>query len=202
MSNDSRRAMMSGIGVNVLAPLAIFYGARACGADQWLALTLGTIPPLLRTGWTVATRRRVDGLALFALSVIVVSVAVSFLTGSPRFLLAKDGWLTGLAGLWILATLARTPFYFQAARSMTRGETHERIERSWVDSPAFQRKMRIATVIWGVGLIADSGVRILLAYTLPIDHVPLISGLQYVALILVLEASSLAVVRSGQRVQG
>jgi hypothetical protein len=90
---------------------------------------LGMAPPAIRAAHTVATRRRVDALALFTLSILLLSVAVSFLTGSPRFLLAKDGWLTAAGGLWILATLPRTPFYFQAIRSVTTGAPRPRRDR-------------------------------------------------------------------------
>ena len=195
---DPRREVIINLAVNVAAPLAVFYGLRAAGVGQWLALTLGVVPPAIRAVHTVATRRRVDVLALFALSVILLSVTVSFLTGSPRFLLAKDGWLTALGGLWLLATLPRTPFYFQAIRSVTAGATRERVETAWRESPAFQHIMRVATAIWGVGLVLDAGVRLVLAYTLPIDQVPLVSGLQYVAVFLALRwaARSTCVVRA------
>ena len=143
----------------------------------------------------MVTRRRVDALALFTVSILALSVAVSFLTGSPRFLLAKDGWLTAVGGVWILATLPRTPFYLQVVRTFTTGATRERVERSWRDSPVVRHMLRVATMIWGVGLVLDAGVRVLLAYSLPVDRVPLVSGLQYVVVFLALEVGSQAYLR-------
>ncbi|MEU8145883.1 VC0807 family protein [Nonomuraea sp. NPDC048901] len=198
---DPRREVVINLVLNVAAPLAIFYGLRAAGVGQWLALALGVVPPGVRAVWTVTKRRRVDGLAVFTLSILVLSVAVSFLTGSTRFLLAKDGWMTAVAGLWMLATLPRTPFYHQAICSFTTGATHERAEIAWRDSPAFRHMMRVATAIWGVGLVLDAGVRVVLAYTLPVDRVPLVSGLQYVAVFVALEVSSqIYLRRAGARV--
>ncbi|MFC7184390.1 hypothetical protein ACFQMG_33045, partial [Kitasatospora paranensis] len=41
------------------------------------------------------------------------SVAAALVGASPRFLLAKDGWLTGVAGLWFLISIrARRPLLF------------------------------------------------------------------------------------------
>ncbi|WP_067177260.1 VC0807 family protein [Microtetraspora niveoalba] len=198
---DPRREAVINLIVNVAAPLAVFYGLRAAGADQWLALTLGVLPPGVRAMWTVATRRRIDALALFTVSILVLSVAVSFLAGSPRFLLAKDGWMTAVGGLWILATLPRTPFYFQVIRSFTAGATRERAETAWRESTAFRHMLRVATAIWGVGLVLDAGVRVVLAYSLPVDRVPLISGLQYVAVFAALEVSSqIYLRRAGARI--
>ncbi|MEV4108021.1 VC0807 family protein [Nonomuraea sp. NPDC049695] len=187
---DPRREVILNLGVNVVAPLAVFYGLRAAGVNQWLALTLAVLPPGIRAVLTVAVRRRIDALALFTLTILVLSVAASFLSGSARFLLAKDGWMTAVGGIWILATLPRTPFYFQAIRAFTGGATRDRAETAWRESPAFRHMLRVATAIWGVGLVLDAGVRFVLAYSLPIDKVPLISGLQYVVVFAALEVSS------------
>jgi hypothetical protein len=192
---DVRRGALVNLAVNVVAPLALYYGLRTAGADQWLALTLGVIPSGLRAVWTVITKRRVDPLVLATLSILALAVAVSFVTGSPRFLLAKDGGITGIVGIWMLATLLRTPFYFQMARTVSTGASRDNIEISWRRSPTFRRNMQVATVIWGVGLVLDAVLLMVLAYTLPIDKVPLINGLQYVAMFLILEIGSLRYVR-------
>ncbi|MGW4249276.1 VC0807 family protein [Nocardia sp. NPDC004722] len=195
---DPRRAALANLAINVVAPIALFYGLRAGGVDQWAAVTLGVLPPTAYTAWTVVTRRRVDALALFTIGVLVISVAVSFLTGSPRFVLAKDGWVTGVIGLGLCATLLRTPFYLQMARAMTTGAVRERLEISWARSATFRRAVRLASLIWGVGLIADAVVRVVLAYTLPVDQVPLINGVQYIVVFVVLEVSSLRAVRNSR----
>jgi hypothetical protein len=195
-----RRAVASNLAVNLGAPLAVFYGLRAAGIDQWSALTLSLVPPGLRAVWMLFTRRRIDALAAFTLSILVISVALSFTTGSPRLLLARDGWLTAAVGLWVLLTLLRTPLYFQAVRSFTTGALRERAESAWRTAPRFRRVMRVATAIWGLGLVLDAGLRVVLAYTLPIDDVPLVSALQYIVVFAALEGSSqLYVRRAGGR---
>ncbi|WP_157777838.1 VC0807 family protein [Nocardia terpenica] len=195
---DPRRAVLANILINVVAPVALYYGLRAVGCDQWLALFLGIVPPAARAVWSVVTLRRVDMLGVLTLSILALVVGVSFLTGSPRFMLAKDGGITAIVGLGFCATLLRTPAYFQLSRAMTRGEIHERIETGWLRSPAFRRSMRIATAIWGIGLVLDAVVRVVFAYTLPVDTVPLLNGLQYIVVIVVLEAGSLAAVRNSR----
>ena len=187
---SARRRVVLNLVVNLAAPLGLFYGLRAAGVDQWWALVLGAIPPVVQSVWTVATRRRIDGMALFTLSILGLSVATSFLSGSPRFLLAKDGWMTAAAGIWILGTLLRTPFIFQFLRSVMTGEALARVELSWRDSPTFRHVLRVATMVWGVGLVLDAGIRVVLAYSLPVDQVPLISGLQYVVVYAALDLSS------------
>ncbi|HTI22402.1 MAG TPA: VC0807 family protein [Kutzneria sp.] len=184
---DPRRAVLVNLAVNLVAPLGLFYGLRAAGVDQWLALMIGAIPPTVHAVYGVVVRRKIDALALFTLSILGLSVATSFVTGSPRFLLAKDGWMTAVAGVWILATLWRTPFLQQFLMSMTTGETHERFTLSWRDSPTYRHVLRMATVMWGVGLLGDSVVRVVLAYALPVDQVPLVNTLQYLVVYFALE---------------
>lgn len=186
-SADPRKAIVVNILVNVAAPLGLFYGLRAAGVDQWLALMLGAVPPTVHAVYTAVKRRRLDAMALFTLSILIGSVATSFLVGSPRFLLAKDGWMTAVAGAWMLITLRGRPFLYQLVQALTSGEVRERMEINWRDSPTFRHVMRMATVMWGVGLVLDAGVRVALAYDLPVDQVPLISTLQYVVVYVALE---------------
>lgn len=176
--------------VNAVVPIAVFYGLRAVGVDQWPALLLGLVAPAAKAVHSVVTKRRVDLLAGLVVSALLLSVALSFLTGSPRTLLARDGWITAVVGCWILFTLARTPYYLYALRTFTSGTLRERIDVAWRDEPAFRRVVRVGTVIWGSALLLDAVSTVVLAYTMPIDSVPLIGALKLVALIVLAEVSS------------
>ncbi|MFI9384599.1 VC0807 family protein [Kutzneria sp. NPDC052558] len=193
---DPRKAVVINLGVNLVAPLALFYGLRAAGVDQWLALMLGGVPPTVHALHTAFARRRLDGLALFTLSILIGSVATSFVVGSPRFLLAKDGWMTAVAGAWILVTLRKTPFLQQFMQSLTSGEVRQRFTACWSDSPSYRHAMRVATAVWGVGLVLDAGIRVLLAYSLPVDQVPLVNTLQYIAVYTLLQIFTQRYLRS------
>lgn len=181
------RNLLPSLVIDVAAPIGLYYGLRAAGLGMWTALLLGMVPPTIRAGWTLTRRRRIDGLALFTLTILLASVLVSFVTGSPRLLMAKDGWTTGLAGIWILATLARRPFVYQFVCSFQSAEGRATAETCWNESATYRRTMRGVTSIWGVGMLLDAGVRVVLAYTLPIGTVPLVGGLQFVAVYLVLQ---------------
>lgn len=192
-----QRAAIIDLTANIAAPLAIFYGLHAAGVAQVPALLLGAVPPTLRALQTVISRRRVDTLALLTLSFIAVGTGVSFMTGSPRFLLAKDGWMTGAIGLWMLGTLLRTPFFFQIIRTYLTEPARGKAEIMWRDSASYRHLLRVITAMWGIGLLLDAGVRVVLAYTLPVDRVPLISGLQYVVVYCCLEGATRVYGRRG-----
>ncbi|WP_143517437.1 VC0807 family protein [Pseudonocardia sp. MH-G8] len=176
--------------VNAVAPIAVFYGLRAAGVDQWPALMLGLVAPAAKAVHSVVTKRRIDMLAGLVVTVLLLSVALSFLTGSPRTLLARDGWITAMAGIWILLTLLRTPYYLSALQLFTSGSLREQINAAWRDTPAFRRVVRVGTMTWGFALLLDAATTVILAYTMPIDSVPLIGALKLVAVIILAEVCS------------
>ncbi len=139
---------------------------------------------------TVVRERRVGMLGVLVLSLVVLGAALSAVTGSPRFMFAKDGWMTGVVGLVFLVSLRGQPIIYRILSSVARGDRRAHVERNWQASPTFRHVMRRLTVVWGVGLLLDSVVRVVIAYTLPIDSVMLVTSLQYVALFVSLEIFS------------
>jgi hypothetical protein len=189
-ASSPQREIALSLVVNAVVPIAVFYGLRAAGVDQWPALMLGLVAPAAKAIHSVVTKRRIDLLAGLVMTALVLSVALSFLTGSPRTLLARDGWVTAVVGGWILVSLVRTPYYLYALRTFTGGTLREQINAAWQDLPAFRRVVHVCTTIWGCALMADAASTVVLAYTLPIDSVPLIGALKLVALIVLAEVGS------------
>lgn len=187
---SSNGPLLQSLGLNVAAPLAVFYGLRAAGVGLWWAVLASAVPPMLEALLTVVRERRVGMLGALVLSMVALGAAMSAVTGSPRLMFAKDGWITGVIGLVFLATLRGQPFIYRVLSSVARGDKRAELERNWQASPTFRHVMRRLTAVWGVGLLLDSVVRVVLAYTLPIDSVMLVTTLQYVALFMGLELFS------------
>ncbi|MEU9992967.1 VC0807 family protein [Streptomyces sp. NPDC048045] len=187
---SSNGPLLQSLGLNVVAPLAVFYGLRAAGVGLWWAVLASAVPPLVEGVLTVVRERRVGMLGVLVLSLVILGAALSAVTGSARFMFAKDGWMTGVVGLVFLGSLRGQPIIYRILSSVARGDRRAQVERSWEASPTFRHVMRLLTVVWGVGLLLDSVVRVVLAYTLPIDSVMLWTSLQYVALFVSLEIFS------------
>ena len=49
----------------------------------------------------------------------------------------------------------------------------------WDAEPRFRRIWRVSTVIWGLALLADAVIRVVMSYTLPVDVVPGLGGALY-----------------------
>lgn len=168
---------------DLVVPIAGFYVLRAAGVEPLLALILAGAPTTVHFGYRAIRQRKIDALGAFVLVVLAGSVALSFVTGSARFLLAREGWFTAAIGLGFLATLlSARPLAFRMARAMLEHSPMASTLRPdtwdthWERSSRFRRTWRVATVLWGVGLLADAAARVVMAYTLPVDTVPALSG--------------------------
>jgi hypothetical protein len=177
--------------LDVVAPVASYYGLRAAGVSVYLALVAGAIGPGISTTVGLIRGRAADGLAVFVVTTMLLGLGVSLVTGSPRFVLAKEGWVTAVGAVWFLASArTRRPLAFRFARSLLEGRpafTGESWDSIWQRNPGFRRLWRVSSVIWGAGLLADAGIRVVIAYTLPIDLVPAIAAALYPVTFLVLQ---------------
>lgn len=163
-------------------PIGLYYGLTAAGVSDVVALTAGAVVPAAATLVRFARTRRVDVLGVFVTTMLVLSIVVSVVGGGPRLLLVRDGWLTGVAGLGFLVSLrGRRPLAFGFSRRLLERRTTggRDWDELWDEVPRFRRIWRVTTVMWGVGLLVDSGLRTLMAYALPVHVVPALNGVQY-----------------------
>jgi len=185
-NGHSARALV----LDIVAPIAVYYGIRGAGGSIWLALAAGGVLPAASTVTGLVTRRRLDVTGATMLASLAVSTAFSLISGSPRALLARDGLVTaGWAGYMYLSLLASRPATFTISRALLEGRrvwdsaTRSWVRQAgvswdelWVRSPRFRRIWRTCTVIWGTAILADAVVRVLMAAVLPVSVVPALGG--------------------------
>lgn len=159
--------------VEIGLPLGIFYGARAVGINPFLALLLGAIPPVVSAMHTLATSRKVNGVSVFVLATMTLTVLMSLVSGSARVLLVRDAWATAAMGLWFLATLlARKPLIYEGARLIFDDAKRQAWDENWQRFPEFRRAMRVCTAVWAGAFLLHTLIRVGMALWLPIDVVP------------------------------
>jgi hypothetical protein len=136
----------------------------------------GAVVPAVGAIVQLLTKRHLDGMGGLVVVTAVAAIVLSVITRSPRFLLAKDGLLTAVWGLWFLATIRfRRPTAFVLARPFLEGRrafSAGSWDDLWSSEPQFRLIWRVASVLWGVGLLTDAVLRVVMSYTLPIPVVP------------------------------
>lgn len=177
----SRRTMLLIALWDIAAPTALYYGLRASGVSVFAALLASAALPALSTLAQWIRERHLDALGVFGAAMLLMSLAASLIGGSPRFLLTRDGWVTAIGGLWFAGSArARRPLVYLSAQVLFDGRFRSDgtpWEVLWEHEPRFRRIWRVSTVIWGVTMLGDAAARIAMAYTLPVDSVPALSGL-------------------------
>lgn len=177
------RANVLTVVFEVVVPMALFYGLRAAGVSQWWALMAGVLVAAPYVLWTIARKRRVDLVALVTLSVLVLSVVLGTLSDDPRALAIREGWVAavgGLFGAWMLVTVVvRRPAQLTLGRAIAEVKRGAEGAAAWAarwDTDArFRRGLRIDTAVWGAVLLVHAVVHVVLAYTLPIDLISLVT---------------------------
>ncbi|MBS2965787.1 hypothetical protein KGA66_22230 [Actinocrinis puniceicyclus] len=177
----SRRAALLIALWDMAAPAALYYGLRADGISMFAALLAGAALPALSFALQWIRRRHLDALGMFGAGMMLLGVAASLIGGGARLLLARDGWVTAVAGLWFAGSArARRPLVYSSAQPLLEGRFRSDgtpWEVLWADHPAFRRIWRVSTVIWGTAMLGDAAARIVMAYVLPVDAVPALNAL-------------------------
>lgn len=169
---STRRQTIVRLGVDLVAPVAAYYVLRAMGVSDIPALAAGGLFPAIGLVYAALTGRRVERFALFVLVVIAASTVAAVLTGDARDLLVRHAWLSAPIGGWVLATLwADQPFCFTATR-MLLVRRIDVMDRLWAAEPGFRRAWRQITLCWGVMLLLDAALRVVMALELPVAVVP------------------------------
>ncbi|WP_330338543.1 VC0807 family protein [Streptomyces sp. NBC_00557] len=164
--------------LDVAVPLASYYLFKdAFGMSTFAALAWSSVVPAARTVWAVAKERRVNGLAGLILVVNVVSLLLSFVSGDPRLMLAKDSAVSSTVGIGILVSVWLGKPMMTAGMKPFLVKGDEAREAAWqrlvsgqsARSAAFRHKESVFSVVWGGALLLECVSRALGAYTIPVD---------------------------------
>ncbi len=172
-------------------PVAVYYGLRAGGVTIFAALLIGAGVSAIIAAVQVIRHRRLDGMASYMAVIMMGGVAVSLVAGSTQFLLAREALLTGVTGLWFIASLrSRRPLAYLFSQPLLEGRFRwpQDWDELWDRSPRFRRMWRVSSMLWGIGTLVDAVLRVVMAYTLPSDLVPALGTALYAGTSVVLIA--------------
>jgi hypothetical protein len=182
--------------IDVGIPVGSYYLLRdAFGMSLWLSLTLSSVGPAARAIAGLVAERKLNLLAALMLAVNLAGIAVSFLTGDPRAMIAKDSVVSSVIGFAILGSvMLRRPLMSAGLRPfLTRGEPRRMAawDRLSAASPRFLRLELLFSTIWGVALLAECTARLVGAYRLPV------TTMVWLGTVMTLGAIGVAIVAGG-----
>jgi hypothetical protein len=182
--------------VDVGVPVGSYYLLRdAFGLSLWLSLALSSVGPAVRAIAGLVAERKLNLLAVLMLAVNLAGIAVSFLTGDPRAMIAKDSIVSSVIAFAILVSVVlRRPLMSAGLKPfMTKGEPRRAAawDRLSTASPRFRRLELLFSTIWGLALLAECAARLVGAYMLPV------TTMVWLGTVMTLGAIGVAIVAGG-----
>ncbi|MET8684361.1 VC0807 family protein [Streptomyces sp. NPDC004732] len=182
--DDARKARIESLKplvLDALVPTASYYLlSKGFGMGTMAALAWSSVVPAARTLWSLVKERRVNGLAALILTANVVGLLASLVAGDPRLMLAKDSAITATVGIAILlSVVAGRPLMTAGLKPwVTKGNAARTAawERLSAERGRFARLERMFSVVWGLALFGEALLRVVGAYTLPVDTMVWLGG--------------------------
>ncbi len=156
--------------VNFILPFAIYNYAEA-PLGEVRALLASSTPPILWSLVEFARHRRVDALSLLVLCGIALSLLAMLGGGGVQFLQLREKLVTGVIGLaFVGSALIGKPLVYELARATQRRKSVSEAEEfeALQAYAGFRRTMAVMTWVWGLGLLADVALSVVLVFALSI----------------------------------
>ena len=195
-SSGGLGATLRPLALDVAVPVGLYYVLRdGFGVSLVLSLAASSVLPAARSVAGFARERRVNGLAVLMLAVNVAGLAISFTSGNPRWLIAKDSVISSvIAVAMLVSAVAGRPLMSAGMKPfLTKGKAGRIAawDRLAAGSARFRRLEKIYTAIWGIVLLADCAARVAGAFTLPVGT------MVWLSTVMIVVAIGLAMIVSG-----
>ena len=163
--------MLRDIAIDAGVPIVCYWLSMAfISHSEVVALIVASVFPLLKSLYELLQRRRLDPISMAILLGLMVGLGALFIGGSTQLLLLRESLFTGGFGLACLASLlfrSRRPLMFFFARFSAAGSDPALC--AWYDqlweNAGFRRMQRIITLVWGLVLVGEFTLRVVLIYT-------------------------------------
>jgi hypothetical protein len=150
-------------------PVLGFYTLQILGASDWAALLAATLFAGARVFWVALRTRRITWFAAMMMLVFGVGLALAFVVGDPRLMLAKNSVGALLIGVLFLASLATKRPLTLIAFQTWRPRDADALARAYHDDSAVGRVFRRSACVWGIGMILEAALRLPMIYMVPLS---------------------------------
>jgi hypothetical protein len=164
----SLRPLLQTMALDIAPPLAAYYGLRAVGTSEYVALLSATVVSGVRVVYSAFKARKLDPFALYLLLTFGLSLAVGLSTTDPKLLLAGNTLVNGIGGLIFLGSCVIGTPLTQVVADRLRSNDEDPV----VDPGEVRRRRRTQvqlSAMWGIGLLLEVAVRLVVIANLSVD---------------------------------
>ena len=157
------RPVVQTVLLDVAPPLVAYYGLRAAGVSEYVALLAAAVLSGARVVYGVIRTRRLDPFALYLLLTFGLSLAVGLATTDPKSILVGNTLVNGIGGLIFLGScVVGTPL------TQVVGERFRKAEDGAATADLRRVHVRLSAM-WGVGLLVEVAVRLVVIAHASVD---------------------------------
>ncbi|MDT5064257.1 MAG: hypothetical protein QOK02_412 [Mycobacterium sp.] len=181
----SNGPVLRGILLDVAPPLIAYYGLRALGCSEYVALLSATVLAGLKVSYEAIKARRLDPFAGYLMLNFGLSLAVGLATSNARMLMAGDTLVGGIGALVFLGScvIGKPLTQVVAERAQRDDDPPEPGEEALV-----HRVHVLLSAMWGIGLLVGMLVSLAIIFSLSIDVAKGVNTVVSLGLIAVLMA--------------
>lgn len=174
-----RAAVLPDLLISLVGPLLV-YRLAAPYMSATDALLLAGLLPLIRVGFDLIRHHRLNLIGVFSGLTVALKIFLALVLKETRWVLVGDSLITALYGVILLASLRMSPPLL--IRLIESVRPNALAGKTLPFEPGMSQSgvrpvLTIVTVVWGIGLLLECGVQVLLALTLSVEPVLLLSPL-------------------------
>jgi hypothetical protein len=189
-SNMTERRILIGYAIDIFGPLAAWWVTRLLGIPIFWGLAIGVVIALVSGTINTIRRGKLDAVGVLVLLEMTLSIVLFFWLKSPKMLLIRPSFYTGVAAVFLIASaFTDRPLSLEGSKSFaTKGDPvrTEAWERAWRELPQFRLAHKTLTFGFGIASLADAVLRVIVVEKYPIDRAAWLSNLPHIAAIAIL----------------
>jgi hypothetical protein len=158
---------MRGILLDVAPPLIAYYGLRAAGVSEYVALLTATVLAGIKVSYDAIRARRLDPFAGYLMLNFGLSLAVGLATSDARMLMAGNTLVGGIGALVFLGSCFIGTPLTQIVSERVRAVSDDSPEPGEAE---FKHRVHIQlSAMWGIGLLIGTLISLAIIFSLSID---------------------------------
>lgn len=170
--NQTKKGIIITLILNIALPY-LTYQLLIDHTSSIIALSVASLIPLLDTIITLVKSRKIDVFSSFIFLGMVLSVLAVVVGGDERFILLRESYVTAIMGCLFLGSLFfQKPLIYYFALRFT--NNNPAIIANW-SNPAYRNTFRLMTLVWGLSLVLEAVLKIVLVYSLSVSMFLLIA---------------------------
>ncbi|MVU81272.1 hypothetical protein GPX89_29025 [Nocardia sp. ET3-3] len=187
---------------DIAVPLVAYYALHAAGYSDFVALFAGGLVSGAMVIVEVVRARRVDFMSALILAGFAFGIVSSLISGDARMMMARDSLITAVIGVAFGGSaLIGKPLTYMAARKAFSGNPQKlaEMEYKFANFPMVRKFHNRIAAMWGVALISESVLRVVLVYRLPIHTMAWLSSVLMISVTAAMMAITIRMVKRVKR---